>query len=55
LLWETPKVILPNEVLEIGNVDGSLHIARKPRHDDESNPPLEPYDPYGPDTGLDAM
>jgi hypothetical protein len=29
LLWEAPKVILRNEVLEIRNVDGSLHIARK--------------------------
>jgi hypothetical protein len=29
LLWEAPKVILRNEVLEIRNVDGSLHVARK--------------------------
>jgi hypothetical protein len=27
LLWESPKVILRGEVLEIRNVDGVLHIA----------------------------
>jgi hypothetical protein len=32
LLWESPKVILRNEVLEIRNVDGVLHIARKVRY-----------------------
>jgi hypothetical protein len=35
LLWETPKVILPGEVLEIRNVGGLQHIAHKPRHHDE--------------------
>ena len=29
LLWPEPKVILKDEVLEIRNVDGRLHIARK--------------------------
>jgi hypothetical protein len=28
LLWEVPKVMLKSEVLEIRNVDGSLHIER---------------------------
>jgi hypothetical protein len=32
LLWEAPKVILPNEVLEIRNLNGVLHIARKARY-----------------------
>jgi hypothetical protein len=40
LLWEIPKVILPGEVLEVRNVDGSLHIARKQRHPDEWDPPV---------------
>jgi hypothetical protein len=30
LLWEAPKVILRGEVLEVRNVDGRLHVARKP-------------------------
>jgi hypothetical protein len=49
LLWEAPKVILRNEVLEIRNVDGRLHIARKVRYHDEWDPKIEPYDPYGSD------
>jgi hypothetical protein len=40
LLWETPKVILPGEVLEIRNVGGSLHIARKTRPHDDWHPPV---------------
>jgi hypothetical protein len=35
LLWETPKVILHGEVLQIRNVGGSLHIARKVKSPDE--------------------
>jgi hypothetical protein len=49
-LWESAKVILRNEVLEIRNVDGVLHIARKLRYHDEWDPKVEPYDPYGPGT-----
>ena len=52
LLWEAPKVILKGEVLEVRNVDGRLHIARKERRHDEWDPPIEPYDPYGPDNGI---
>jgi hypothetical protein len=47
LLWEAPKVILKGEVLEVRNVDGVLHIARKLRYHDEWDPKVEPYDPYG--------
>jgi hypothetical protein len=42
------KVILRDQVLEVRNVDGRLHIARKPRHYDEWDPYVPPYDPYGP-------
>jgi hypothetical protein len=35
-------------VLEVRNVDGRLHIARKPRGYDEWDPYVPPYDPYGP-------
>ena len=49
LLWEAPKVILKGEVLEVRNVDGRLHIARKEHHHDEWDPPVEPYDPCEPD------
>jgi hypothetical protein len=43
-----PQVIFRGEVLEIRNVEGVLHIARKVRYDDEWDPKVEPYDPYGP-------
>jgi hypothetical protein len=43
LLWESPKVILKKEVLEIRNVDGSVHIARKVKHYDDWDPPVEAY------------
>jgi hypothetical protein len=33
--WDGEKVILRDQVLEVRNVDGRLHIARKPRHYDE--------------------
>ena len=48
LLWPEPKVILKDEVLEVRNVDGRLHIARKARYHDEWDPKVAPYDPYGP-------
>jgi hypothetical protein len=34
--------------LEVRNVDGRLHVARKERRHDEWDPPIAPYDPYGP-------
>jgi hypothetical protein len=33
-------LILRSEVLEVRNVDGRLHVARKERHPDESDPPV---------------
>ena len=38
LLWPGPKVVLKGEVLEVRNVDLSLHIACKERHLDEWDP-----------------
>jgi hypothetical protein len=32
--WEGEKVFFKDEVLEVRNVDGRLHVARKPRHHD---------------------
>jgi hypothetical protein len=46
--WDREKVILRDQVLEVRNVDGSLHVARKSRRHDEWDPFFEPYDPYGP-------
>jgi hypothetical protein len=46
--WDGEKVILKGEVLEVRNVDGRLHVARKARKPDEWDPPIEPYDPYEP-------
>ena len=44
-------MILRDEVPEVRSVDGSLHVARKPRYHDEWDPPTAPYDPYGSDSG----
>ncbi len=49
--WDGEKVILRDQVLEIRNVDGRLHVARKARKPDEWDPPIAAYDPYGPDNG----
>jgi hypothetical protein len=40
LLWDAPKVILHGKVLEIRNVGGSLHIARKVKSPDDWDPPM---------------
>jgi hypothetical protein len=47
LLWEVPEVILKREVLEIHNVGGSLHIARKVKHYDDWTRRSRPYNPCG--------
>ena len=44
--WDGEKVILRDQVLEVRNVDGRLHVARKERRPDEWDPPIKPYDPY---------
>jgi hypothetical protein len=49
-LWDVAKVLGKNEVLEVRNVDGRLYIARMPRFPNDWDPPIEPYDPYGPGT-----
>jgi len=36
---------LRDQVLAVRNVDGRLHVARKPRYD-EWDPPIEPQDSY---------
>jgi hypothetical protein len=46
--WEGEKVFLPDQVPEVRNVEGRLHVARKERRPEEWDPPIEPYDPYGP-------
>jgi hypothetical protein len=43
--WDGAKVILKDQVLEVRNVDGRLHVARKERRPD---PPIPVYDLYGP-------
>jgi hypothetical protein len=52
--WDGEKVILKDQVLEVRNVDGRLHVARKPRVHDEWDPYFEPYDPYGPGKSVSA-
>jgi hypothetical protein len=46
--WDGEKVFFRDQVLEVRNVEGRLHVARKPRQYDEWDPYHEPYDPYGP-------
>jgi hypothetical protein len=46
--WASENVILKGEVLEVRNVDGQVRVARKAKHHDDRDPPIEPYEPYGP-------
>jgi hypothetical protein len=46
--WDGEKVLAPDQVLKVRNANGRLHVARKERHPDEWDRPVEPYDPYGP-------
>ena len=46
--WDGERVILRDQMLEVHNVEGRLHIARKPRQYDEWDPYVPPYDPHGP-------
>jgi len=45
--WEVAKVRGRNEVLGPQH-QRPLHVVRKQRRPDEWDPPIEPYDPYGP-------
>jgi hypothetical protein len=38
--WDGEKVFSRDQVLEVRNVAGRLHIARKSRHHDEWDPPI---------------
>jgi hypothetical protein len=51
--WDGEKVFFRDQVLEVRSVEGRLHVARKPRHHDQWDPYIPPYDPYGP--GGDAF
>jgi len=44
--WEGEKVFLRDQVLEVRNVEGRLHVARKARRHDDWDPPIGPYDLY---------
>ena len=46
--WDGEKVFFRDQVLEVRNVEGRIHVARKPRRHDEWDPPIPVYDPYGP-------
>ena len=37
-----------DQVLEVRWVNGALHVARKERHPDEWDGPVDAYDPCGP-------
>jgi hypothetical protein len=51
--WDHERVLPRDQVLEVRWVDSTLHVARKERHPDEWDRPVEPYDPYGP--GLESF
>ncbi|MGB9392473.1 MAG: hypothetical protein WCB70_21140, partial [Xanthobacteraceae bacterium] len=38
-------MFLRHQVLEVRNVEGRIHVARKPRRHDEWDPPIPVYDP----------
>ncbi len=44
----------PDQVLEIRNAGGVLHVARKAKHPDEWGPPIAPCDPYGDDESYET-
>lgn len=43
-----PAIVLKGEILEIRAMDTGLRVARKDRLPDAGDPPIAPYDPYGP-------
>jgi hypothetical protein len=45
--WEGAKVFLRDQVLEVRNVDGRLHVVASPRHQRRgpSDTALRPYGP----------
>jgi hypothetical protein len=45
--WDGEKVFFRDQVLEVRNVEGRIHLARKERRHDEWDPPIPVYDPYG--------
>ncbi len=47
--------VLRDWVLQIGKVDGRLHVATKECRHDEWDPPVEPYGPYAPGKGHDVI
>jgi hypothetical protein len=55
--WDGEKVLMRHQVLEVryATADGRLHIACKVKHHDDWNPPIAPYDPYGPGVTGDAF
>jgi hypothetical protein len=46
--WDAESVFASDQVLEVRWESGRLHVARKDRHHDEWDRPVEPYDSYGP-------
>ncbi len=46
--WDYERMLPRDQVLEVRWVDSALQVARKERHPDEWDRPVEPYDPYGP-------
>ncbi len=46
--WDHERVLLRNQVPEVRSVSDRLHVARKAKPLDECEPPIVPYDPYGP-------
>jgi hypothetical protein len=55
--WGGEKVLMRHQVLEVryATADGRLHIACKVKHHDDWDPPIEPYDPYGPGVTGNAL
>jgi hypothetical protein len=43
--WDDEKVFLKDQGLEVRNVDGRLHVARKTKRYDDWDPPMSRYGP----------
>jgi len=55
LPWNEAKAVLRDQVIEIRAKDGKIRVALKERAHDEDDPPVEPYDPYGPGANADDL
>ncbi len=52
--WDHERVVSRDQVRDVRNVEGRLHVARQAKHPDEWDPPIAPYEPYGDDESYET-